>query len=367
MSIVEILIVMEIIIVNMLTLSRCCHMKYNKVVVLGVMSIFTAVCIGLGYILVSRLEYYGNGNGFFVIFGFLYLIPLGSLYKESRAELFLVICMAWVYTLGVFALAVQIGKLLGGSNFLRDVLMIETVLFLLGTKLFNKMMVDKYIYILESFRSQKQSWDESLASTSIMYFFTMLCINYVFAMEEGAFLKVLSILLLLFSTFLTYYMLYNMDRHKNEMKKLDKTAHYDELTGLRNRLSLFIDLEKLLKSDEVFTVLFMDLDKFKDINDKYGHLAGDKYLRHFAEIISDIVGERGSVYRFGGDEFVAMCAGTVSPGMISQLQEMKDWEKNAPCPFNHVSIGIQECRPTHMDVEELLERVDKSMYKEKRE
>lgn len=52
--------------------------------------------------------------------------------------------------------------------------------------------------------------------------------------------------------------------------------------------------------------------------------------------------------------------------MLQELQEVRDWSKNAPCPFNHVSIGVEECRPPHMNVEELLERVDNSMYEKKK-
>lgn len=87
-------------------------------------------------------------------------------------------------------------------------------------------------------------------------------------------------------------------------------ASHDPLTGLKNRLNLERDLESLLTHHKVnhspFAVAMLDVDFFKNINDDYGHDAGDFVLREIATIFTDNVREEDSVYRSGGEEFVIL-------------------------------------------------------------
>lgn len=99
----------------------------------------------------------------------------------------------------------------------------------------------------------------------------------------------------------------------------------------------------------------MDLDHFKQINDQYGHLVGDQYLQHFANICRQIFQNTGTVYRFGGDEFVAVYSGIIPQSIIRQLEAYPQWEEGAPCPFNQLSTGILHCRALHSTAEEILQ------------
>lgn len=96
---------------------------------------------------------------------------------------------------------------------------------------------------------------------------------------------------------------------KANLKLLHQASH-DPLTGLKNRLNLEKDLEKLLSHHKVnhspFAVAMLDIDLFKQINDDYGHDAGDFVLREIAKIFIDNVREEDSVYRIGGEEFVIL-------------------------------------------------------------
>ena len=94
-------------------------------------------------------------------------------------------------------------------------------------------------------------------------------------------------------------------------------------------------------------------------------MAGDQYLKQFAEISSAILQGAGRVYRFGGDEFVALCPGIIPEELHRQLRECPQWDPKAPCPFNHVSTGILVCQPPHVDAEEILQQVDRLMYQQK--
>lgn len=91
---------------------------------------------------------------------------------------------------------------------------------------------------------------------------------------------------------------------RNEIKKKIDQADIDSLTQVHNRNSL----EKALVNMEsqYLSVLMIDLDHFKLINDKYGHFEGDRILNEAGSLLNELVGEIGKVYRYGGEEFVVL-------------------------------------------------------------
>ncbi|WP_299323128.1 EAL domain-containing protein [Parasphingopyxis sp.] len=113
----------------------------------------------------------------------------------------------------------------------------------------------------------------------------------------------------------TYEVVYSALSGKQEKSEVaarfEKMARSDMLTGLDNRLAMQMRLSELLDTidedgDEKLTVIWMDLDHFKSINDTLGHLAGDKVLIVTAQRVKAVLGNRGWLARFGGDEFVIM-------------------------------------------------------------
>ena len=116
-------------------------------------------------------------------------------------------------------------------------------------------------------------------------------------------------------TLQTYEVVYSALSGKQEKSEVaarfEKMARSDMLTGLDNRLAMQMRLSELLDtveedSDQKLTVIWMDLDHFKTINDTLGHLAGDKVLIVTAQRVKAVLGNRGWLARFGGDEFVIM-------------------------------------------------------------
>ena len=99
----------------------------------------------------------------------------------------------------------------------------------------------------------------------------------------------------------------------NLMKKLKyykKLCYIDELTKVYNRRKLQLDIERFLEEKKrykySYTLIFIDLDGFKQINDEYGHSHGDKLLKKVATILKSNARKVDSIYRYGGDEFIVV-------------------------------------------------------------
>ena len=102
------------------------------------------------------------------------------------------------------------------------------------------------------------------------------------------------------------------ERRRNE-ERLWHLAHYDALTDLPNRLTLCERLREALSSGAPLTLLMLDLDGFKEVNDTLGHAAGDAILKAAAERIKSSIGRDGIVGRLGGDEFAVVLPGLGDP------------------------------------------------------
>lgn len=149
-------------------------------------------------------------------------------------------------------------------------------------------------------------------------------------------------------------------------------AHEDELTGLPNRRAFMARLESMLRKQQAFSVLMLDLDGFKSVNDKWGHDAGDEVLRYLASQLKAVTKRTQGTYaaRLGGDEFAFLInhdAPAVAPESFAQtLVDLVDspllcW-RGAPLG---ASIGIAE-HVHGQTAHQIMLEVDKAMYRAKR-
>ena len=163
---------------------------------------------------------------------------------------------------------------------------------------------------------------------------------------------------------------------ENARQRMEYNSLHDALTGLPNRRYLDQRLDALVAAADRpgtrLTVLHMDLDRFKEINDTLGHGAGDAILRHVAQELQSMVGECDFVARIGGDEFVIVCQGcdlsegyeTMGSNLISAV--------NRPIVYNGhecrvgASIGIADRIEPELTAEQLLVNADIALYEAKR-
>ncbi|WP_321277209.1 EAL domain-containing protein [Thiomicrorhabdus indica] len=162
---------------------------------------------------------------------------------------------------------------------------------------------------------------------------------------------------------------------KEEQHKLDRLAFFDQLTGLPNRESLQNFTDNLIfrsqENNHSFAMLFLDLDKFKEVNDRFGHGEGDIVLQEATQRIVASIRDSDFAARVGGDEFVIILshiksiknAETVSRNLISAL--CKPFEISENKHFLSASIGVSMFPDHANSQEELLRKADLAMYRSK--
>ncbi|HET6838744.1 MAG TPA: EAL domain-containing protein [Bradyrhizobium sp.] len=151
-------------------------------------------------------------------------------------------------------------------------------------------------------------------------------------------------------------------------------AHHDALTSLpnRNHFNARVDQEiSALTPGKSLAVLCLDLDKFKEVNDLFGHSAGDKVLQTVASRITAVLGERQIMARLGGDEFAILLPEIANPAAASRIAEtiLEALRSSNDGPDIHIaaSIGIAFCPGDAADRQSLLTHADTALYRAKSE
>ena len=161
---------------------------------------------------------------------------------------------------------------------------------------------------------------------------------------------------------------------KKKHDKLKAEATFDWMTGALNK-AYFLrkaeeELDKAIRNKVPLTFLIMDIDRFKEINDTLGHLAGDKVIREFSDRLKRLTRKIDLIGRFGGDEFMVMLshktqrlACIVADRLKKAMKRPIDFESNK---INVTfSMGIIEAKQEKADIEHLLKVADKALYEAK--
>lgn len=160
-----------------------------------------------------------------------------------------------------------------------------------------------------------------------------------------------------------------------KQQHLDHLAHHDQLTGLPNRHYLAAHLPEAIaearRTGSSLAVLFLDLDRFKHINDSRGHEVGDQLLKTVAQRIRSTVRTEDVVVRMGGDEFIVVLKNVKTPKLVNDTAVRINEALAAPVVVDGrplvttVSIGVSLYPRDGTDVGELLRRSDTAMYQAK--
>ena len=166
---------------------------------------------------------------------------------------------------------------------------------------------------------------------------------------------------------------YLLARIKVLHERMSLMAHTDPLTNIYNRLhfSNFLDAEidRVKRYGGTFTLIFFDLDRFKDVNDEYGHLVGDEVLKQVAEIVQRANRNADIFSRYGGEEFIILAPATNTAGARIHAERLrKDIETHQFSSINKLtcSFGIAEFQPDHDDATSVFKRADAALYNAKK-
>ena len=150
-----------------------------------------------------------------------------------------------------------------------------------------------------------------------------------------------------------------------------RLANTDSMTGLANRTAFNNDLNTL-ETDTEYTLISMDLNNLKKINDSLGHQAGDRYIINAANIISKVFGKDGICYRIGGDEFSVIIrnpgSDDIAKRLIVALEKEMDLHNSAhPSEQVAIALGYESNSPASgRDHDEIIHFADEKMYENKR-
>ena len=154
---------------------------------------------------------------------------------------------------------------------------------------------------------------------------------------------------------------------------VEARANFDRLTGIPNREMLLgtlsAEVDRAARHAKPLSVAFIDIDRFKPINDTYGHKSGDIVLRQVAKLIADNIRSSDFFGRYGGEEFMLILPETLPDQALELAEDLRSLVMEAPLRIGSggslkmtISIGVAGTRGGEMPIEQLVEQADAAMY-----
>lgn len=160
-------------------------------------------------------------------------------------------------------------------------------------------------------------------------------------------------------------------RVKQRTAELEKLAITDELTGINNRRALLqqleIEINRSKRNQQTFSMIMIDLDHFKSINDQHGHAGGDNVIRHACDIFSSLTRVVDTVARYGGEEFIILVPNTSASAAATLADRIREKIESETAVVDGkaikytASFGICEYQQRFVG-QEMIDCVDKALY-----
>ncbi|MCH6266586.1 GGDEF domain-containing protein [Neobacillus citreus] len=209
-----------------------------------------------------------------------------------------------------------------------------------------------------------------IVGTALFFVFFKYATHFI---EEQSFNNIETVALILESfvdAAILFTVSYFVLRHNKLLKHMEKLTIVDSLTGLYNRRYFDLSMEKTIPFSQrincPLSLIMIDIDHFKNINDKYGHLCGDEALKHIADIIKRNVRTSDAYVRFGGEEFAIILPNTdlgeckiLAEHLRKDVNQSDFTYHQAHIPIS-ISLGISLFKGEN--VEGFIEKADKALY-----
>lgn len=357
--IINVLTILEVVIVEFISIWTLSKKRSSFLSASLFYTVITIFMIAFMYFVAARLPEYGNGSGGFMALGALYLIPAIVNYAGNWKVKMIIAFYSFSYGLAGFAVAVRIGYLFPEKNLSYTVFIAETLFYLITFSLYLRFSKKKVIRII---KKANRKHLHLLMRFTVTSFILIITYNNIMVAGGSPLKKLFVYLLLVYFLILTYRMTVSYLAAEDDNQELNNLAMTDRLTGLGNRLAFRTGCDAILEKNVPFSVIFMDLDCFKKINDYYGHSVGDQYLCNFAAALKRFESQGTQFFRFSGDEFVGL---TTDPTLFFRLGSLEI----PPLPeteFLGVSAGSANYPEDGTNISILLQEADAKMYAEKK-
>jgi polar amino acid transport system substrate-binding protein len=176
--------------------------------------------------------------------------------------------------------------------------------------------------------------------------------------------------------FLFVYRYWVINRHNQELqqvnKKLEHLSHSDQLTGMPNRYYLHdafqVELSRFNRYQHPFSIIMLDIDRFKRINDSYGHIVGDEVIKRMSRLLLQNIRENDEVGRWGGEEFLILCPETKPEGAQALAEHLRLLIQACDFAIDDIhitaSFGVAGYRSDEM-IDDCIKRADEALYQAK--
>lgn len=162
---------------------------------------------------------------------------------------------------------------------------------------------------------------------------------------------------------------------KDALRRLDEASNRDGLTGVYNRRyleqALAKEFARVKRYEGTLSLIMVDIDHFKNVNDERGHLAGDEVIRRIAEILASCIRESDTLGRYGGEEFAVLLPHTKLDGALVLAERLRKCVAAQPVTFSNqcipitISVGVAELHPDTPSYEHLIQDADTALYQSK--
>lgn len=355
------LIILEMLCVNLYVSHICLDRKASPAIVVPVMAGFSMLVWRVSAATIAVLP--GYGDGYFIFLGFFYLLPLYLLYRCGIKTTVSVMCLSWSYTMLAFLFSRYLSQFFPEAAQATAMLITQTAVYLLTLRAFLRLLHERLLYVIVHTQPDKGNMFFCLSLSTCAVTF---CANFVLLKENFLAAKLALICTLAVNTTIMYQALYGLTQARRHAVQTRQESLTDALTGLNNRRAFFEQAELLMDGGRPFAIVFIDLDRFKSINDTYGHVAGDWYLKHFAQAFTQQFSHQGTLYRIAGDEFVFLREG--EQGANAMLEEIHGFSvplADSEIPFLGFSCGAASFPADAEALDALLAAADKRMYRAK--
>ena len=304
---------------------------------------------------------YGRETVFWMLAGCALITSLLFFYGGGWGLRVTVFFYILCYVLSIFTAANRAAYLITNTSMSGLTLLIQTVLYTGSIRQFQQFSQEKFIRFLSEAagsRHQRLLLMQTITSFVLIAAYNILMVSICSDLEKLLFLFLLLFYIVQTNLLLVSYL--QTDENKQEFQLMAAT---DPLTGLGNSVALVDRLHKMQKEGGAFSLLFMDLDSFKSVNDTHGHRAGDAYLIRFAQALKRLGGDGTFFFRKSGDEFIGLTRDRELAKALKTLQP----EMEPGVAFLGVSVGCANTPEDGETLAELLDVADRDMYRHKRE